>query len=108
MTREKVETRTCTTTPRYVGSTSRIVGAAAIARELCVRPSTVYSWGKRDNSPITIYHSWNGTLWTTQDEIDRCWGRSAVACSPTGEMEREAELAINRALEGNLTNKERS
>jgi hypothetical protein len=108
MTSKKSETRTCATTPRYVGTASRVVGAAAIAREMCVRPSTVYSWAKRDNSPITIYHSWNGTLWTTQDEIDRSWGRSGAACSPTNEMEREAELAVQKALETNLPKKERS
>jgi hypothetical protein len=92
----------------YSSSACLVVGAASIAKALHVQPATVYSWGKRDNSPIPIYRRWNGSLWTTQAEIDKCWGRSDIAYSPNNEMEREAELAVQKALDETLPRERRS
>jgi hypothetical protein len=75
---------------------SRITGAPAIAEAMSVSKRTVHSWCSRGNSPIPIYRTVDGRLWTSTELVSAYWGNSALAASPE---DSAVEQAVAEAFE---------
>lgn len=77
---------------------ARLRGARAIAEAMAVTTHTVYSWAKRDSSPIPMWKTPDGRLWVYEADVLSYWKGSTSVGGMDAAYRILAEAAVEAAL----------